>query len=178
MQLENAIYSNFYLINFEYHEFFTDLPLTELAILRSLRKFEGCLEVEGCLKTCNKSHYFRAWLSLKFLSTFLVVLLIRDTAERLLIKVVTARKLLISAAKMTQLWLGIVQHLARWPPFFISLLQSVCLREHLYKILRKINLIFLPRPRYLKKTWRYIEIGSFLGRKQWMDFERKKYQND
>ena len=38
---------------------------------------------------------------------------------------------------MTQLWLGIVQHLARWPPFFISFLQSVCLGEHLYKIWEK-----------------------------------------
>ena len=117
--------------------FFTDLPLTELVILRTLRKFEGCLEVEGWLKTGNKGHYFQAWLSLKFLSAFLVVLFIRDMAECHLIKVVTMRKLLISAAKMTQLWLGIVQHLVRWPPVFISLLQSVCLREHFYKISEK-----------------------------------------
>ena len=119
--------------------FFTDLPLTELAILGTLRKFEGCLEVEGWLKTGNKGHSFQAWLSLKFLSTFLVVLLIRDTAESHLIKIVTMRKLLISASKMTQLWLGIVQHLARWPPFFISFLHLVCLREHLYKIWENLS---------------------------------------
>ena len=36
--------------------FFTDLPLTELAILGTLWKFEGCLEVEEWLKTGNKGH--------------------------------------------------------------------------------------------------------------------------
>ena len=46
-----------------------------------------------------------------------VVLLIRPKAECHLIKVVTMRKLPILAVKMTQIWLGIVQHLARWPPF-------------------------------------------------------------
>ena len=95
-----------------------------------------------------KGLFFQARLSLKFPSTFVVVLLIRDTAECHLIKVVTVRKLLISAAKMTQLWLGVVQHLARWNPFLISPLQLVCLREHLYKIW-EIYRIFLPCSRYL-----------------------------
>ena len=117
--------------------FCTDLPIIDIAILSTLRRFEGSLEVEGWLKTGNKGHLSRAWLSLKLLATFLVVLLIRDKAECFLIKLVTMRKLLISAAKMTKLWLGIVQHLVRWPPFFISLLQSACLREHLYKIWEK-----------------------------------------
>ena len=40
--------------------FFTDLTLTELAILGTLRKFEGCLEVEGWLKTGDKGHSFQA----------------------------------------------------------------------------------------------------------------------
>ena len=88
-------------------------------------------------KTGNKGHYFQAWFSLKVVPTFLVVLLTRDSAERFFIKVVTTRKLLISVAKVTQLWLGIVQHLARWPPFFIAYLQSTCLREHLFKIWEK-----------------------------------------
>ena len=114
--------------------FCTDLPIIKIAIWSTLRRFEGCLEVEGWLKTGNKSHSFRAWLSLELLPTFSVVLLIRDKAECYLIKVVTMRKLLISAAKMTKLWLSIAQHLVRWPPLFISLLQSACLREHLYKI--------------------------------------------
>ena len=114
--------------------FCTDLPITEIAILSTLSRFEGCLEVEGWLKTGNKSHSFRGWLSLRLLPTFLVVLLIRDKAACYLIKVVTMRKLLILVAKMTKLWLGIVQHLVRWPPFFILFLQSACLREHLYKI--------------------------------------------
>ena len=35
---------------------FTDLPLTELAILGTLRKFEGCLKVEEWLKTGKKGH--------------------------------------------------------------------------------------------------------------------------
>ena len=71
VQLENAIYSKFYLIIFEYHEIFTDLPITESAILSTLaRKFEGCLGVEGWLKTGNKSHYFQAWFSLKVSSNF------------------------------------------------------------------------------------------------------------
>ena len=61
--------------------FFTDLNLTELAVLSTLRRFEGCLEVEGWLKTGNKGHSFRAWLSLELLPIFSVVLLIRDTAE-------------------------------------------------------------------------------------------------
>ena len=96
MQLENAIYSKFYLINFEYHEFFfTDLPITEIAILSTLRGFEGCLEVEGWLKTGNKGHSFQAGLSPKALPIFLPVLLIRDKAECHLIKDVTMRKLLI-----------------------------------------------------------------------------------
>ena len=118
--------------------FCTDLPITEIATFSTLPRFEGCLEVEGWLRTGNKGHSFRAWLSLKLLPTFLVVLLIRDKAECYLIKVVTMSKLLISSAKTTKLWLGIVQHyLARWPPFFISLLQSACLREHLYQIWEK-----------------------------------------
>ena len=119
--------------------FCTDLPIIKIAIWSTLRRprFEGCLEVEGWLKTGNKGHSFRAWLSLELLPTFSVVLLIRDMAECYLIKVVTMRKLLISAAKMTKLWLGIAQHLVRWPPLFISLLQSACLREHLYKIWEK-----------------------------------------
>ena len=102
--------------------FFTDLPIIKSAILNTVRKFEGCLGVDGWLKTGNKGHYFQAWFSLEVVPTFLVVLLTRDSAERLFIKVVTTRKLLISAAKVTQLWLGIVQHLARWPPFFIAYL--------------------------------------------------------
>ena len=105
--------------------------------MSTLRRFEGCLEVEGWLKTGNKGHLFQAWLSRKALPTFLPVLLIRDKAECHLIKDVTMRKLLISPAKMIQLSLSIVQHLARWPQFFISLLQSACLREHLYKIWEK-----------------------------------------
>ena len=117
--------------------FFTDLPITEIAILSALRRFEGCLEVEGWLKTGNKGRLFQAWLSQKALPTFLPVLLIRDKAECHLIKDVTMRKFLISPAKMTQLSLSIVQHLARWPPFFISFLQSACLREDLYKIWEK-----------------------------------------
>ena len=117
--------------------FFTDLPITEVAILSTLRRFEGCLEVEGWLKTGNKGHLFQAWLSRKALPTFLPGLLIRDKAECHLIKDSTMRKLLISPAKITQLSLSIVQHLARWPPFFISLLQSACLREHLHKIWEK-----------------------------------------
>ena len=117
--------------------FCSDLPITEIAIFSTLLRFEGCLAVEGWLRMGNKGHSFRAWLSLKLLPTFLVVLLIRDKAECYLIKVVTTRKLLISAAKTTKLWLGIVTHLVRWPPFFISLLQSACLREHLYKIWEK-----------------------------------------
>ena len=138
MQLENTIYSKIYLINFEYHEFFfTELPITEIAILSTLRRFEGCLEVERWLKTGNKGHLFQAWHSRKALPTFLPVLLIRYKAECHLIKDVTMRKLLISPAKMIQLSLSIVQHLARWPPFFISLLQSACLREHLHKIWEK-----------------------------------------
>ena len=116
---------------------FTVLPITKIAILSTLRRFEGCLEVEGWLKTGNKGHSFQAWFSPKALPTFLPVLLIRDKAECHLIKDVTMRKLLILAAKMTQLSLSIVQHLARWPPFFISLLQSTCLREHLYQIWEK-----------------------------------------
>ena len=117
--------------------FWTDLPITEIAILSTRRRFEGCLEVEEWLKTGRKDHSFRAWLSLKLLSSFWVVLLIRDKATCYLIKVVTMRKLLILVAKMMKLWLGIVQHLVWWPPFFISLLQSACLREHLYKIWEK-----------------------------------------
>ena len=117
--------------------FFTDLPITESAILSTLRKFEGCLGVEGWLKTGNKGHYFQAWFSLEVSAKFLVVLLTRDSAERLFIKVVTTRKLLISVAKVTKLWLSIVQHLTRWPPFFIAYLQSTCLREHLFKIWEK-----------------------------------------
>ena len=39
---------------------FPDLPLTELAILGTLRKFEGCFEVEEWLKTGNKGHYLQA----------------------------------------------------------------------------------------------------------------------
>ena len=106
--------------------------------LSTLRRFEGCLpEVEGWLKTGNKGRSFQAWLSRKALPTFLPVLLIRDKAECHLIKDITMRKLLISPAKMTQLSLSIAQHLARWPPFFISLLQSPSLREHLYKIWEK-----------------------------------------
>ena len=117
--------------------FCTDFSITEIAILSTLRRFEGCLEVEGWLKTGNKSHSLRAWLSLKLLPNFLVVLLIRDKATCYLIKIVTMRKLLIFVAKRTKLWLGIVQHLVWWPPFFISLLQSACLREHLYKFWEK-----------------------------------------
>ena len=61
MQLEIAIYSKFYLINFEYHEFFLQIyPQTELVILGTLQKFEGCLEVEGWLKTVNKGRLFQA----------------------------------------------------------------------------------------------------------------------
>ena len=82
---------------------FRDLPIIEIAILNTLRTFEGCLEVEGWLKTGNNGHSFQAWPSLNLLTTFLVFLLIRDKAECHLIKVVTMRKLLISAAKMTQL---------------------------------------------------------------------------
>ena len=119
--------------------FFTDLPITEIAILSTLQKFEDCLKVEGWLKTGNNGHSFQAWLSPKALRTFLPVLLIRDKAECHLIKDVTRRKLLILPAKMTQLSLSIVQHLARWPPFFISRLQSPCLREHLYKIWEKLS---------------------------------------
>ena len=117
--------------------FCTDLPKTEIAILSTHRRFEGCLEVEEWLKTGEKGHSFRAWLSLKLLPSFLVVLLIRDKATCYLIKVVTMRKLLISVAKMMKLWLGIVQHLVRWPPFFIWLLRSACLRKHWYKIWEK-----------------------------------------
>ena len=117
--------------------FCTDLPITEIAIFSTRWRFEGCLEVEEWLKTGKKGHSFWAWHSLKLLPSFLVVLLIRDKATCYLIKVVTMRKLLISVAKMTKLWLGIVQHLVRWPPFFISLLQSACLREHLYQIWEK-----------------------------------------
>ena len=140
---------------------FTDLPITEIAILSTLRRFEGCLDGEGWLKTGNKGHSFQAWLSPKALPTFLPVLLIRDKAECHLIKDPSMRKLLISPAKMTQLSLSIVQHLARWPPFFISLLHSPCLGEHLYKIWEKSIWYFyharattpaLPRPRYLNKT--------------------------
>ena len=117
--------------------FSTALPIIEIAILSKLRRFGDCLEVEGWLKTGNKGHSFRAWLSLELVPTFLVVLLIRDKSECYLIKVITMKKLLILAAKMTKLWLGIVQQLVRWPPLFISLLQSACLREHLYKIWEK-----------------------------------------
>ena len=117
--------------------FFVDLHITEIAILSTLYRFEGCLEVEGWLKTGNKGYSFQAWLFLKLLPTFLVVLLIRDKAKCHLIKVDTMRNILISAAKMTELWLDIVQNLARWPPFFISLLQYVCLWERLYKIWEK-----------------------------------------
>ena len=91
--------------------FFTDLPITEIAILNTLPRFEDCLEVEGWLKTGNKGHSFQAWLSPKALPTFLPVLLIRNRAECHLIKDVTMRKLLISPAKMTQLSLSLVQHL-------------------------------------------------------------------
>ena len=105
--------------------------------MSTLRRSEGCLEVEGWLKTGNKGHSFQAWLSRKALPTFLALFLIRDKAECHLIKDATMRKSLISPAKMTQLSISIVQHLARWPPFFISLLQSPCLREHLYKIWEK-----------------------------------------
>ena len=83
--------------------FCTDLPITKVAILSTHRRFEGCLEVEEWLKTGKQGHSFRAWLSLKLLPSFLVVLLIRDKATCYLIKVVTMRKLLISVAKMTKL---------------------------------------------------------------------------
>ena len=111
--------------------FCTDLPITEIAILSTLRKFEGCLEVEEWLKTGNKGHSSQAWLSLKLLPTFWVVLLIRDKAECYLIKVVTMRKLLISAAKMAQLWLSIVQHLSGDPHFLfhfcnLHVLENIC----------------------------------------------------
>ena len=54
--------------------FFTDLTITESAILSTLWKFGGCLGVEGWMKTGNKGHYFQAWFSLevsaKFFSSF------------------------------------------------------------------------------------------------------------
>ena len=48
VQLENAIYSKFWLI-LNVMRFFTDLAITEIAIFRTLWRFEGCfkLEVEG-----------------------------------------------------------------------------------------------------------------------------------
>ena len=35
--------------------FCTDLPITEIAILSTLQRFEGCLEVEEWLKTAIKA---------------------------------------------------------------------------------------------------------------------------
>ena len=102
VQLQNAIYSNFYLINFEYQGVFYGFTDNRDCDLKYTSEIQGCLEVEGWMKKGNKGHSFEAWLS-----TFLVLLLIRDKAECHLIKVVTMKKLLISAAKMTQLWLDI-----------------------------------------------------------------------
>ena len=160
--LENAIYSKFYLIIFECHEICTDLHITDIAIWCTLRRFEGCLEVEEWLKTGNKHHSSQAWLSLKLLPTFLAVLLIRDKAECNLIKVVTMRKLLILAAKMAQLWLSIVQHLVLWPTFFISLLQSACLREHWYKIWEKSIWFFYHARATLTSRWTTVLTSSVL----------------
>ena len=114
--IQNSIWSFLNIMRF-----FTDLPIIKSAILSTLRKFEGYLGVEGWLKTGNKGHYFPAWFSLEAVPTFLVVLLTRDSDERLFIKVVTTRKLLISVAKVTQLWLGIVQHLAGDPHFLLHI---------------------------------------------------------
>ena len=137
LQLENAVYSKFYLIIFEYCEFFTDLPITESAILSTPRKFEDCLRVEGWLKTGNKSHYFQAWFSLEVGANFFSSFVDQRLGWAPFYQGCYHGKLLISAAKLTQLWLGIVQHLARWPPFFIAYLQSTCLRDYLFKIWEK-----------------------------------------
>ena len=40
--------------------FFTDLPITEIAILNTLWMFKGCFEVVGWLNTENKGHSFQA----------------------------------------------------------------------------------------------------------------------
>ena len=151
--IQNSIWSFLNIMSF-----FTDLPIIKSAILSTLRKFEGCLGVEGWLKTGNKCHYFQAWFSLEVVPTFLAVLLTRDSAERLFIKVVTTRKLLISVAKVTQLWLGIVQHLARWPPFFIAYLQSTCLREHLFKIWEKSIWYFYHARATLRQDPRHLRL--------------------
>ena len=50
--------------------FFTDLPIIKSAIISTLRKFEGCLGVEGWLKSGNKGHYFQAWFSLEVSANF------------------------------------------------------------------------------------------------------------
>ena len=61
------------------------------------------------------------------------------------------KKTAILAEKVTQLWLAIVQHLARWPQiFFISVIYMY--QEMFVQNLRKIYLIFLPRPRYLNSV--------------------------
>ena len=122
--------------------FFTDLPKTESAILSTLWKFEGCLGVEGWLKTGNTGHYFQAWFSVevsaKFFSSFVDQKLGWAPG-------VTTRKLLISEAKVTQLWLGILQHLARCggDPHFLLHICSLHVSENiLFKIWKKSTSIW------------------------------------
>ena len=134
--------------------FFTDLPIINSAILSTLRKSEGCLGVEGWLKTGNKGHYFQAWFSLevsaKFFSSFVDQKLGWGPFYQGCHHEETSDFGSESDPTLTR-------HCATFSsvtPIFYCISAVYMSQRTFVRNLRKIYLIFLPHPRYLKNCHR------------------------
>ena len=130
--------------------FFTDLPITESAILSTLWKFEGCLGVEGWLKTGNKGHYFQAWFSLEVSANFFSSFVDQRLGWAPFYQGCHHEETSDFGSESDQ---TLTQHCATFSPVtpIFYCISAVYMSQRTFvQNLRKIYLIFLPRPRYLK----------------------------
>ena len=129
--------------------FFTDLPITESAILSTLWKFEGCLGVEGWLKTGNKGHNFKAWLSLKVSAKFFSSFVDQRLGWVPFYQGCHHEETSDFGSESDQ---TLTQHCATFSPVtpIFYCISAVYMSQRTFvQNLRKIYLIFLPRLRYL-----------------------------
>ena len=129
--------------------FFTDLPITESAILSTLWKFEGCLGVEGWLKTGNKGHYFQAWLSLEVCVNFFSSFVDQRLGWAPFYQGCHHEEISDFGSESDQTLTPSCATFSPVTPIFYCISAVYMSQRTFVQNLRKIYLIFLPRPRYL-----------------------------
>ena len=135
--------------------FFTDLPITESAILSTLRKFEGCLGVEGCLKTGNKAITSKPNFLLRLVPTFFSSFVDQRLGWAPFYQGCHHEETSDFGSESDP---TLTRHCATFSPvttIFYCIFAVYIPQRTFGQILKKIYLIFLPRPRYLKASCKW-----------------------